>query len=98
MLRRHPRGQDNAEEVGALARQLEKMPLLLPERTEGNDDERNNDGIDDSGGCGSKYSGLDREEYFQTWTRWQRGCKSAASSFGVFTGTGRHSNHLQIIG
>lgn len=78
MLRSHPEGRDNAGEVGALARQLEKMPLLLPERAE--------DG--DSGGGGGAETHLDREGFFETWTRWQKGCKAAAAGFGVVPGAG----------
>lgn len=72
MLRSHPEGRDNASEVGALARQLEKMPLLLPERA----------------GDGGAEVQLDRESFFETWTRWQKGCKAAASSFGFVAGAG----------
>lgn len=78
MLRSHPEGRDNAGEVGALARQLEKMPLLLPEGTDGGDAAAAGDG----GGL------LDREGFFETWTRWQKGCKAAAARFGVVVGVG----------
>lgn len=74
LLRCHPEGRDNAGEVGAIARQLEKMPLLLPERAEG-------------GGVGAEAQ-LDREGFFETWTRWQKGCKATAASFGVVAGAG----------
>lgn len=83
MLRCHPHGRDNADEVGALARQLEKMPLLLAERG-GQEQE------DVGGGNGLAKGGLelDPELFFGTWARWQKGCKDAASSFGVVAGAG----------
>lgn len=70
MLRCHPEGRDNAGEVGALARQLQKMPLLLPERP------------------GGAEAQLDRMGFFETWKRWQKGCKAAAATFGVVVGVG----------
>lgn len=73
MLRSHPEGRNNAGEFGAVARQLEKMPLLLPEET--------------GGGDGAEAQ-LDREGFFETWTRWQKGCKAAAASFGFVAGAG----------
>lgn len=73
MLRAHPEGRNNAGEIGAVARQLEKMPLLLPETTEGGD------------GVAPQ---LDREGFYETWTRWQKGCKAAATSFGFVAGAG----------
>lgn len=79
MLRSHPEGRDNTGEVGALARQLDKMPLLLPE------------GADGGGAAGAGAGGgahLDREGFFETWTRWQKGCKAAAARFGVVVGAG----------
>ncbi|CAM9479662.1 unnamed protein product [Ectocarpus sp. 4 AP-2014] len=80
LLRSHPEGRDNASEVGALARQLEKMPLLLREGEGGAGD----DGVDDGGA----EAHLDREGFFETWTRWQKGCKAAAGRFGVVVGVG----------
>lgn len=79
MLRSHPEGRDNAGEVGALARQLEKMPLLLPERADGED-------VASAGGGAEAH--LDREGFFATWTRWQKSCKAAAARFGVVAGVG----------
>ncbi|CAM9784131.1 unnamed protein product, partial [Hapterophycus canaliculatus] len=74
MLRSHPEGRNNAGEVGALVRQLNKMPLLLPERAEG----------EDAGdGAGGAEALLDREGFFETWRRWQNSCKAAAQGFGV---------------
>lgn len=73
MLRAHPEGRNNAGEVGAVARQLEKMPLLLPETAEGGD------------GAAPQ---LDREGFYETWTRWQKGCKTAAASFGFLASAG----------
>lgn len=77
LLRSHPEGRDNASEVGALARQLEKMPLLLREG--------GGAGAEDDGGAEAH---LDREGFFETWTRWQKGCKAAAGRFGVVVGVG----------
>lgn len=74
MLRCHPEGRDNAGEVGALARQLEKMPLLLPERADGED-------------AGAE-AHLDREGFFETWTRWRKSCNAAAENFGGSGGDG----------
>lgn len=82
MLRSHPEGRDNAGEVGALARQLEKMPLLLPERADGED------AAAAGGGTGGAEAHLDREGFFATWTRWQKSCKAAAARFGVVAGVG----------
>ncbi|CAM9148054.1 unnamed protein product [Scytosiphon promiscuus] len=77
MLRSHPEGRDNAGEVGAVARQLEKMPLLLPERADGED------------ACdGGAEAHLDREGFFETWTRWRKSCEAAAKRFGVAVGAG----------
>ncbi|CBN78178.1 expressed unknown protein [Ectocarpus siliculosus] len=81
LLRSHPEGRDNASEVGALARQLENMPLLLREGGGG----AGEDGGDDGGGAEAH---LDREGFFETWTRWQKGCKAAAGRFGVVVGVG----------
>lgn len=81
MLRSHPEGRDNAGEVGALARQLEKMPLLLPERADGED-------VASAGDVGGAEAHLDREGFFATWTRWQKSCKAAALRFGVVAGVG----------
>lgn len=89
MLRNHPNGRDSTEEVGALARQLEEMPLLLAEKSEeGEAGEENEEG---SGDGGAAKGGLehDPESFFGTWTRWQKGCKDAASSFGVMAGSGK---------
>ena len=81
MLRSHPEGRDNAGEVGALARQLEKMPLLLPERADGEDDAS-------AGGAGGAEAHLDREGFFATWKRWQKSCQAAAERFGYVPGVG----------
>lgn len=81
MLRSHPEGRDNASEVGALARQLESMPLLLPERVDGEDP-------GSAGGTGEAGAQVDREWFFATWTRWQKSCKAAAKKFGVDTDVG----------
>lgn len=82
MLRSHPEGRDNAGEVGALARQLEKMPLLLPERADGEDV------VSAAGGAGGAEAHLDREGFFATWTRWRKSCEAAAARFGVDVAVG----------
>ena len=84
MLRSHPEGRDNAGEVGALARQLEKMPLLLPVRADGDDDASAAGG---AGAAGAE-AHLDREEFFATWTRWRKSCEAAAARFGVDVAAG----------
>lgn len=70
MLRCHPEGRDNSGDIGAVARQLEKMPLLVPERSVGED-----------GDDGGAEDHLDREGFFETWTRWRTSCKAAAARF-----------------
>eukprot|EP00903_Cladosiphon_okamuranus_P022095 g20317.t1 len=77
LLRSHPEGRDNAGEVGALARQLEKMPLLLPERADGEE------AASAAGGASGAEAHLDREGFFATWTRWRKSCEAAAARFGV---------------
>lgn len=74
MLRSHPEGRNNASEVGAMARQLEKMPLLLPERTDRDD-------IASASGAGGAEAHLDREGFFEIWTRWQRDCSAIAKGW-----------------
>lgn len=81
MLRSHPEGRNNASEVGKMARELEKMPLLLPERTDGDD-------IASAGGAGGAGAQLDREGFFETWARWQRGCSERAKEFKFVAGVG----------
>lgn len=75
MLRSHPNGRDVAHEVGAIASQLKKMPLLLPEQLE-------------DGGNGIVDAQFNCQNFFENWTRWQKGCKAAAASFGVIPGVG----------
>lgn len=79
MLRCHPEGRDSAGEIGAVARQLEKMPLLLPERLEEGQGQVDGD-------HGGEAQQLDRVGFFETWTRWRKGCKAAAASFGFVSG------------
>ena len=82
MLRSHPDGRDNASEVGAAAHQLEKMPLLLPERTDGDD-------VASAGGAaGGAEAHLDREGFFETWRRWRKGCEATAARYGFVAGVG----------
>lgn len=89
MLRCHPEGRDNAGEVGALARQLEKMPLLLPERPTD---------VGGTSGGAADVAALDREGFFETWKRWQKGCKAAAASFGVVAGAGGSGGSIGFDG
>lgn len=89
MLRSHPNGRDSTEEVGALARQLEKMPLLLAERSAEGESGEENEGGGGEGGAARGGLEHDPESFFGTWTRWQKGCKDAASSFGVMAGAGK---------
>ena len=76
MLRRHPDGGGNASEVGALASQLNKMPVLP--LTEGAQDS----------GDGAAAAKIDRQGFLANWIRWQKRCKEVAASFGVVPGVG----------
>lgn len=83
VLRCHPQGQNNASEVGAIACQLEKMPLLVPEQAvDLAEDAAGGEGA----GTRADDHGSHEEGFLATWVKWQRGCKAAAASFGVVAG------------